>query len=95
MTNYYIMTDVIDDNVDIDNRKLIINKIINKDLFQREQHILRLRFGFYQGIKYTLKEISENLDVSRERIRQIEKRALRKLKNSVRVYNKLHNNSLR
>lgn len=46
---------------------------------KRERVILDLRFGFIDGIEHTLEEIGKKFGVSRERIRQIEARALRKL----------------
>lgn len=49
-------------------------------LTPREQEILRLRFGLAGEVEHTLEEIGKRFKVSRERIRQIEKRALQKLK---------------
>lgn len=49
-------------------------------LTEREEKILRLRFGFDDGKCRTLEEIGQVFDVTRERIRQIEDRALRKLR---------------
>lgn len=49
-------------------------------LFPREEQVLRLRFGVGCGREHTLEEIGADLDVTRERVRQIELRALRKLR---------------
>lgn len=49
-------------------------------LSQREQEILKLRFGFVNEKLYTLEEIGKEFNVTRERIRQIEVRALRRLR---------------
>lgn len=49
-------------------------------LTEREQRILRLRFGFEDGKIYTLEEVGKEFDVTRERIRQIEAKALRRLR---------------
>ncbi len=49
-------------------------------LVPREEQVLRLRFGLGCGREYTLEEIGRGLDVTRERVRQIELRALRKLR---------------
>lgn len=49
-------------------------------LSQREERILRLRFGFVNDKLYTLEEIGKEFNVTRERIRQIEVRALRRLR---------------
>jgi len=48
-------------------------------LTPREEEIVRLRFGIDQEATYTLDEIGQQFDLTRERIRQIEKRALEKL----------------
>lgn len=50
-------------------------------LSEREKMILRLRFGLEDGRDRTLREIAEELGVTRERVRQIETKALRKLRN--------------
>jgi RNA polymerase primary sigma factor len=49
-------------------------------LTEREQEVLRLRFGLQDGEQRTLAEIGRLLNVSRERIRQVEARALQKLR---------------
>ncbi|NIM05780.1 MAG: sigma-70 family RNA polymerase sigma factor [Armatimonadetes bacterium] len=46
----------------------------------REERILRLRFGLQDGHRYTLEEVGEKFGLTRERIRQIEKQALRRLR---------------
>jgi RNA polymerase primary sigma factor len=51
-------------------------------LTSREEEIIRLRFGIDQDSTYTLDEIGRRFDLTRERIRQIEKRALEKLASS-------------
>lgn len=53
-----------------------------KGLPDREQKILRMRFGLDDGVCRTLEEIGLEFNVTRERIRQIEKRALGKLRHS-------------
>ncbi len=50
-------------------------------LSERETKILRMRFGLNDGKEYTLEEVGEQFNVTRERIRQIESKALRKLQN--------------
>lgn len=49
-------------------------------LMEREREILMYRFAFYGNHKYTLKTIGEKMGISPETVRQIEKRAIRKLK---------------
>ncbi|TSC64506.1 MAG: RNA polymerase primary sigma factor [Parcubacteria group bacterium Gr01-1014_106] len=52
-----------------------------KDLSPREQKILEMRFGLKDGIHHTLEEVGKEFDVTRERIRQIEAKALDKIRN--------------
>lgn len=56
-----------------------INEILT-DLSPREQEILKLRFGLDDGITHTLEEVGKKFNVTRERIRQIEAKALEKIK---------------
>ena len=56
-----------------------INHILS-ELTEREQKIIRLRFGFIDGRVWTLEEVGKEFHVTRERIRQIEARALRQLR---------------
>ncbi len=52
---------------------------IIKDLNPREQKILEMRFGLLDGVGHTLEEVGKEFDVTRERIRQIEAKALEKI----------------
>ncbi len=61
------------------NRKEHIEKVL-KTLTEREAKIIKLRFGFGDGNDHTLEEVGQQFKVTRERIRQIEAKALRKLK---------------
>lgn len=53
-------------------------------LSPREEQVLRLRFGLMDGKQHTLEEVGQEFDVTRERIRQIEAKALRKLRHPSR-----------
>ena len=53
-------------------------------LTYRERKVLELRFGLVDGTPRTLEEVGREFDVTRERIRQIEAKALRKLKHPSR-----------
>ena len=55
-------------------------KEILQDLTPREQKILKMRFGLDDGIPHTLEEVGQEFNVTRERIRQIQQRALEKIK---------------
>ncbi len=60
-----------------------INSVLS-GLTEREEKVLRLRFGLYDGRTRTLEEVGKEFNVTRERIRQIEAKALRKLKHPTR-----------
>ena len=55
-----------------------------KTLTPREEEVLRMRFGLIDGKPHTLEEVGKKFDVTRERIRQIEAKALRKLRHPSR-----------
>ncbi len=67
--------------------KTITNEDIDsvlKTLTPREEQVIRLRFGLVDGRCHTLEQVGEQFQVTRERIRQIEAKALRKLRHPVR-----------
>jgi RNA polymerase primary sigma factor len=67
--------------------KISLREKIEKDLenlTQREREVLELRFGLLDGKDHTLEEVSNYFSVTRERIRQIEAKALRKLRHPTR-----------
>jgi len=63
-----------------------LHKVLDS-LSPREKQVIRWRFGLGDGRMKTLQEIGESMGVSRERIRQIESCAFRKLKNKKRTKN--------
>lgn len=66
-----------------DANRSIIEEVL-KTLSSREEEILRLRFGFDSHKPYTLEEIGEHFGITRERIRQLEAKAMRKLRHPAR-----------
>ena len=68
------------------NNQLLKDEInlVLQGLTDREEKVLRLRFGLYDGRTRTLEEVGREFNVTRERIRQIEAKALRKLKHPTR-----------
>ena len=57
-----------------------------KSLTPREEQVLKLRFGIGDGTEHTLEEVGRTFNVTRERIRQIEYKALRKLRHPTRAH---------
>ena len=60
-----------------------IEKVLHT-LAEREERVVRMRFGFEDGRELTLEEVGRQFSVTRERIRQIEAKALRKLRHPSR-----------
>jgi len=61
-----------------------VTEIIS-ELTPREQKILEMRFGLKDGVAHTLEEVGQEFDVTRERIRQIEAKALERIKQHVGI----------
>lgn len=68
-------------------RKLLKERLrdILKDLDEREQEILSMRFGFEDGVTHTLEEVGHKFGVTRERIRQIQSKAIEKMRKHERA----------
>lgn len=71
-------------NLVVEANKDIINSVFDT-LGEREANILRMRFGIDYDHAHTLEEIGQVLGVTRERVRQLETRALRKMRHPARV----------
>ena len=54
-----------------------------RSLSQREEQVVRIRYGFYDGLAHTLAQTGGLFGISRERVRQIEARALQKLRRAI------------
>ncbi len=79
--------DFIEDKVTVSPNDYTYNQLLKEEidavlesLTSREEQVLRLRFGLVDGRTRTLEEVGNEFNVTRERIRQIEAKALRKLK---------------
>jgi RNA polymerase primary sigma factor len=55
-----------------------------RTLTPREERVIKMRFGLEDGSEHTLEEVGQSFQVTRERIRQIEAKALRKLRHPSR-----------
>ncbi|MGZ3140162.1 RNA polymerase sigma factor RpoD [Candidatus Phytoplasma solani] len=67
----YMMTEV---------TQKLLDEVLKNTLTDREEKVLKLRYGLFNGKTHTLEEIGNLLGVTRERIRQIESKALRRLR---------------
>jgi RNA polymerase sigma factor (sigma-70 family) len=73
-----------EDELLCNSEKESLEKVLNT-LAPRETLVVKLRYGLTDGTEYTLAEIGRQLGISRERVRQIEDEALRKLRHHTRV----------
>ncbi len=81
------LEDFIEDKKSISPQKSAARELLRQyvneameNLSPREQKILEMRFGLIDGVSHTLEEVGKEFDVTRERIRQIEAKALEKIK---------------
>src|SRR5690606_5257427 len=67
-------------------QEMLRNRIeqVLKTLTYREREIIKLRYGIGDGYTYTLEEVGRIFKVTRERVRQVEAKAIRKLQHPVR-----------
>ncbi len=82
----FIEDDSLPGPVDEASRQLLKEQMeeILKGLSEREREVLRMRFGLDDGISHTLEDVGRRFNVTRERVRQIEAKALRKLRHPLR-----------
>lgn len=79
------LSDNIEDQIDLDNyRKLLYEEMQNR-LTDREITILKYRFKFIDNRVFTLEEVGEILGITRERVRQIQDKAIKKLSRSIKL----------
>ena len=86
------LSDFIKDKSSMSPEEYATNEILKEEiknvlmtLQEREQEVLELRFGLVDGTCHTLEEVGKRFNVTRERIRQIEAKALRKLRHPSRA----------
>lgn len=85
-----ISTSLRKDALPVDDRKMLddfaptIRRVMLEALTPREQRLLDKRFGITSGIPQTLDEVGAELNVGRERVRQMEAKAIRKMKHPAR-----------
>ena len=86
-----VLSDVVEDNRDAGPVQITTEKLLRDQLYDsletlndREATIVKLRFGLNDGETMTLEQIGERFGVTRERIRQIEAKALKKLRHPTR-----------
>jgi RNA polymerase primary sigma factor len=82
----FIKDDNADNPVGVASQEMLKDKIdrVLNTLTYREREIIRLRYGIGDGHTYTLEEVGKIFKVTRERVRQIEAKAIRKLQHPVR-----------
>lgn len=83
--------DFIEDNGNLKPEDYVLNELLKTDLNkameelnERERHLINLRFGLEDGQQRSLDEVSKMFQLPRERVRQIEFKALRKLRHPIR-----------
>ena len=79
----YILEDEVIKNLSESEIKNIIDKI---DLKKREKEIIFLRLGLYDGCNYTLEQVGNKYDITRERVRQIEEKTLKRINNYLKAH---------
>ena len=85
------LADFIEDSSVVDPQEAVINgnledqtRTVLSTLAPREERVLKMRFGIGERSNHTLEEVGQDFEVTRERIRQIEAKALRKLRHPSR-----------
>jgi len=82
----FIEDETVESPVSSAGHKMLSDKIdaVLDSLTERERDIIKLRYGIGEGFTYTLEEVGQKFRVTRERVRQIEAKAVRKLQHPIR-----------
>ncbi len=80
----YCPNEDIEKGIDLQSLRIELKSILDNKINPRERRVLQLRFGLEDGRARTLEEVGKEFNVTRERIRQIEIKALRKLRHPSR-----------
>lgn len=75
-------------------KRAFLERMIDERLSPREAMVIKMRYGFKTGSPMTLEEIGEYFGLTRERIRQVEQKAIRKLKWYITVKNELRDGDI-
>ena len=78
--------DDVEDKIIKEDQLIEMKEVLEKVLNERERLILEYRYGLYDNKIHTLMEIGEQMGITRERVRQIEKKAITKLKEHLEEY---------
>jgi len=82
-------TDDVEEKIIKEDQLTEMRELLENILTDREREILEMRYGLYNNKIHTLKEIGAALNITRERVRQIEKKAITKLKNHFKEYKEI------
>ncbi|NPV88610.1 sigma-70 family RNA polymerase sigma factor [Coprothermobacteraceae bacterium] len=66
-------------------RRRVLEEVLGT-LNKREREIIEMRYGLMDGVEHTLEEVGAHFNITRERVRQIETKALRKLRHPTRIW---------
>lgn len=84
-----LFADSLIEQMDVDRKRAFLREKLNV-LTMKEEYVLRLRYGLVSGTPMTLEEVGQDMNITRERVRQIESKAIRKLTKIAEISKKKH-----